>query len=77
MLAFPKLPALNGARWPALGKASSHNVAKLKADIVDKVSSAIMMVDRDFVVTYVNESTRELLKKNEAAFRAIWPNFEV
>ncbi len=61
----------------ARGAAGRHDVEKLKASIVDKVSSAIMMVDRDFVVTYVNEPTRELLKKNEAAFRAIWPSFNV
>jgi methyl-accepting chemotaxis protein len=53
-----------------------HNVAGIKAQIVDKISSAIMVVDRDFIVTYVNEPTRELLTRNEAAFRSIWPNFE-
>jgi methyl-accepting chemotaxis protein len=58
------------------GEAARHNVAELKAGIVDKVSSAIMMVDRDFMVTYVNEPTRELLKKNEAAFRQLWPSFD-
>ncbi len=58
------------------GGASGHNVAALKADIVDKVSSAVMMVDRDFMVTYVNGPTRELLKKNEAAFRSLWPTFD-
>jgi methyl-accepting chemotaxis protein len=52
-----------------------HNVAELKANIVDKISAAVMMVDRDFKVTYVNDPTRELLKRNEAAFRAIWPTF--
>ncbi len=57
------------------GRASGHNVAGLKGQIVDKISSAIMMVDRDFMVTYVNEPTLELLKKNEAAFKALWPNF--
>ena len=45
------------------GRATGHNVAGLKAQIVDKISSAIMMVDRDFMVTYVNEPTQELLKK--------------
>ena len=35
-----------------------------------------MMVDRDFMVTYVNEPTRELLRKHEAAFRLIWPSFD-
>ncbi|MGA7971704.1 MAG: methyl-accepting chemotaxis protein [Pseudolabrys sp.] len=51
-------------------------MAKLKAGMADKVSSALMMIDREFVVTYVNEPTRELLKKNEAAFRVQWPSFE-
>ena len=56
--------------------AGGHNVAEIKATMVDKVSSAVMMVDRDFMVTYVNDPTRELLKKNEEAFRKLWPNFE-
>jgi methyl-accepting chemotaxis protein len=56
-------------------KAAAHNLGEIKAQIVDKISSAIMMVDRDFIVTYVNEPTRQLLKSNEAAFRAIWPSF--
>jgi|CXWL01.1.fsa_nt_gi methyl-accepting chemotaxis protein len=38
-------------------------------------SSAMMMVDRDFKVTYVNESTLKLLRDNVAAFRKAWPNF--
>jgi methyl-accepting chemotaxis protein len=67
---------LTFAKTRLRGEAARHNVAELKAGIVDKVSSALMMVDRDFIVTYVNEPTRELLKKNEAAFRRLWPNFE-
>ena len=63
------------SKTASTGRASGHNVANLKAQIVDKISSAIMMVDRDFIVTYVNEPTRDLLKKNETAFRAIWPTF--
>ena len=50
-----------------------YDVAALKGDVVDKVSAAIMMIDRDFVVTYVNGPTRELLRKNAAAFAAMWP----
>ncbi len=38
-------------------------------------SVAMMMVDRDFIVTYVNESTKQLLAANADAFREIWPNF--
>jgi hypothetical protein len=36
------------------GRAGGHNVAGLKSQIVDKISAAVMMVDRDFTVTYVN-----------------------
>jgi len=42
---------------------------------IENVTTAIMMVDRDFKITYVNETTRELLKKNAPEFRKIWPNF--
>jgi len=68
MLSLKKLP-LNG-------RAGGHSAAEIKAQVIDKVTSAIMMVDRDFIVTYVNPSTRDLLKRNETAFRKIWPTFE-
>ena len=67
MISLPKM----GGR----GRSGSHDVSKLKAGVVDMLSSAIMMVDRDFVVTYVNGPTRDLLKTHEAAFRSHWPNF--
>jgi PAS domain S-box-containing protein len=54
----------------------AYDVNALKSDVVDKISAAIMMVDRDFIVTYVNDPTRELLRKNATAFKAIWPNFD-
>ena len=56
------------------------DAAKLNAQqlqrILDNVTTAVMMVDRDFIVTYVNESTRQLLSKNAAEFRKVWPNFD-
>lgn len=54
----------------------SGNIDVLKAGMVDKVTVAVMMIDRDFVVTYVNEPTRTLLTKHAAAFKTIWPNFD-
>ena len=60
----------------ARGAVSHATIEKQKADIADKVASALMMIDRDFVVTYVNELTRQLLKQHEAAFRAKWPGFQ-
>jgi PAS domain S-box-containing protein len=54
----------------------AYDINALKSGVVDKISAAIMMVDRNFIVTYVNDPTRELLRKNAAAFKAIWPNFD-
>ncbi|NGM21717.1 PAS domain-containing protein [Roseomonas stagni] len=42
---------------------------------MDKVSAAMMMVDRDFVVTHVNRTTIDLLKRYEPEFRKLWPSF--
>ena len=60
---------------PAQRNAGGYDLNAVKADVVDKVTAAVMMVDRDFVVTYVNGPTRELLSKNATAFAAIWPGF--
>ncbi len=37
--------------------------------------TAIMMVDRDFTVTYVNAATQTLLQKHEATLREVFPGF--
>ncbi len=42
---------------------------------VDGALTAIMMVDRNLVITYVNESTRKLLAEHEAILRSIYPRF--
>ena len=54
----------------------AYNLDELRADVVDKISVAVMMVNRDFIVTFVNEPTRQLLKANFASFRTLWPNFD-
>lgn len=48
--------------------------SKLKS-AMNESSVAIMMVDRDFLVTYFNESTRVLFKKHLDTFKKIWPTF--
>ena len=63
----------NGANG---GHKAAYPLDELKAGIPDKVSIAVMMVDRDFVVTYVNGPTIELLRKHETAFRSLWPGFD-
>ncbi len=60
---------------PLIGnRAAANGTANLLAGLMDKVSAAIMTVDRDLIVTYVNGSTRDLLKKHEVAFRTLWPD---
>ena len=43
---------------------------------LETVSVAVMMVDRDFLVTQVNKTTMALLVRNRDAFRNLWPGFE-
>ena len=43
---------------------------------IEYAQTPIMMVDRDLVVTYVNEATRDLLTTHEAVFASVWPGFE-
>ncbi len=40
------------------------------------VQTAIMMIDRDLKITYVNHGTKKLLKDNLDTFKKIWPNFD-
>ncbi len=42
---------------------------------VEGAQTAMMMVDRNFVVTYVNKRTMELFRSYENDFRKIWPTF--
>ncbi|MCB1955499.1 MAG: PAS domain S-box protein [Rhodocyclaceae bacterium] len=45
-------------------------------DIANGVTNAVMTVDRDFKVTYVNKSTVDLLTLHKDAFRKLWPTFD-
>ncbi|MDT8385392.1 MAG: methyl-accepting chemotaxis protein [Gammaproteobacteria bacterium] len=42
---------------------------------VDGAMTAIMMIDRDFNITYANKSTLDLMKKHEATMRSVYPGF--
>jgi hypothetical protein len=60
---------------PAAVASTSAGINKLTTAL-DSISTAVMMVDRNFIVTYVNAPTLELLTKNAAEFRKIWPSFD-
>jgi len=49
--------------------------ANFKGSAFGGSSVAMMIVDRDLKVTYVNNSTKKLLSDNAAAFRSLWPTF--
>ena len=51
-----------------------RNLAKTTG--FENSSAAMMMVDRDFVVTDVNAATKELLSRSADAFAEIWPEFD-
>ena len=43
---------------------------------VDNLTSAVMMVDRDLNITYVNASTTKLLRGIAPAIRSLWADFD-
>lgn len=44
--------------------------------LVDKSERAIIMIDRDFIVQYVNDTTMAMLNKYASTFREVWPDFD-
>jgi len=61
------------------GKGAGKHSGKLeylKAQMPELVTSAIMTIDRDFIVTYANAPTKALFGKNLSEFRKTWPNFD-
>ena len=43
---------------------------------IDGAQTAMMTIDRDLVITYINDSTKKIFKEHEAALRALYPSFE-
>ncbi len=66
----------NALEWSDItdAVAKENHVARLQGAI-DSSAQATMMVDRDFIVTYVNQSTKDLLTKNQMQFSAVFPGF--
>ena len=50
--------------------------ALFKSSAFSGASVAMMMIDRDFRVMYINDATNKLFADNAAAFRTIWPSFD-
>jgi methyl-accepting chemotaxis protein len=43
--------------------------------LIESITSPVMMIDRDFIITYANIGTMKLLRENADAFAKIWPGF--
>ncbi len=44
---------------------------------VDGCQSAMIMIDRDFIINYANDATVDLLTKYQDKFKEVWPSFDV
>ena len=64
-----------GARTSAPSLAPDRMDAKL-AVVLDTISTSVMMVDRNFVVLYVNQATVAMLGKHGNEFTQLWPAFD-
>lgn len=67
----------NTLEWADVTAASAkeNDVVRLQSSI-DNAMTAMMMVDRDFRITYVNRSTVDVLSKNVEELRKAFPGFD-
>jgi len=66
------------ARWTAEAAELRAKLAEaIKAQTtIDNITTAVMMVDRDFIITYANRATETLLSTYAAEFVKVWPKFD-
>jgi len=57
-------------------RAKEQEVARLSGT-VDNAMTSIMMVDRDFVITYINDATIKMLTPYEGELKEAFPGFDV
>jgi methyl-accepting chemotaxis protein len=67
----------NSLEWMEVTTQRSQEleVARLQSAVAG-ATTAMMMIDRDFVIRYVNEATRKLLQRREAEIRKALPRFD-
>ena len=66
-----------GAHNRVASQARNHENADILQSVVDNAMTAIMMIDRDLVITYANKSTKTLLSKHEVELKSLYPSFSV
>ncbi len=69
-------PMEAGAMMMTDKQSEDQNQELLKmSSVVNGAMTAIMMIDRDFNITYVNDATVEMLKEHEETLRQAFPGF--
>ena len=53
-----------------------RNEALKLSQLVNQSEGAVMMINRDFIITYANDTTVAMLNKYADVFREIWPTFD-
>jgi len=57
-------------------KSSANQLDVAIRSALTEVSAAVMMVDRDFIVTYVNNATKKLFTDHAEVFKKAFPDFK-
>lgn len=57
-------------------KKRSERLSLGKKTAFEKSTAAMMIVDRDFIITDINAATKELMRQSAAAFAEVWPDFD-
>ncbi|MDU0112510.1 methyl-accepting chemotaxis protein [Psychrosphaera aquimarina] len=66
----------NSLEWQNVTEVrAQENKAIQLQGAIDQSNTPSMMIDRDFIITYANTSTFNLLKKHEAKFAEVYPGF--
>ncbi len=78
--------AIHDASGAYIGNALEwHNVTEMRAQenkaiqlqgAIDQSNTPSMMIDRDFIITYANQATFNLLQQNEQKFAEVFPGFK-
>ena len=71
-----KLNAKSATVVQSAAKGQSANLAHKLRGVADNVSNAVMLVDDDLKIIYLNEASKELFTKNLDEFRKVWPTFD-
>ncbi|TKB57459.1 aerotaxis transducer Aer2 [Ferrimonas aestuarii] len=66
----------NSLEWEdvTVQRRKENEIAQLNAAI-DQAQTAMVMIDRDLNITYVNQQTVKLFESHKDTFRSVWPQF--